>query len=122
MKVALSIIGIALAGTLAAQADELVQSLETSGKLTFNEMPNATGYRVEWASAAGGAWTSFTGAAELWLDDIPATGSGIVTASVPMWYRVVATMSNPPGMALIPAGSFVMGNATNVFPERGRLR
>ena len=114
MKTIKWMLGLWLAGTLAVQADELVLSLETSGKLTFNEMTNATGYRVEWTSAVGGSWTSFTGAAGLWLDNIPATGSGTVTASVPMWYRVVATLL-PPGMVLIPAGSFVMGNATNVF-------
>lgn len=43
----------------------------------------------------------------------------MVTASVPMLYRVAATVTNapstPPGMALIQAGSFVMGYATNVF-------
>ena len=119
MKTMKWMLGLALAGTLAAQADDLVLSLETSGKLTFNEVTNATRYRVEWASAAGGSWTSFTGAAGQWLDNIPATGSGTVTASVPMWYRVVATVNTAPpptGMVLIPAGSFVMGNATNVFP------
>jgi len=40
---------------LAVQADDLVLSLETSGKLTFNEVTNATGYRVEQASTAGGS-------------------------------------------------------------------
>jgi formylglycine-generating enzyme len=108
--------GLAVAGTLAVQADDLViQSFETSGKLTFNELTNAAKYRVEWASAVGGPWTNFTGAAGLWLDNIPATGSGSVTASVPMWYRVVARLL-PPGKVLIPAGSFVIGDATNVFP------
>lgn len=39
---------------------------------------------------------------------------------VPFRYRVVASVTNPvsspPNMVLIPAGSFVMGNATNAFP------
>ena len=96
MKTMKWMLGLVLAGTLAVQADDLVLSLETSGKLTFNELTNATRYRVEWASTAGGSWTSFTGAAGQWLDNIPATGSGIVTASVPMWYRVVATVNTTP--------------------------
>jgi formylglycine-generating enzyme len=119
MKTMKWMLGLALAGTPAVQADDLVLSLETSGKLTFNEVTNATRYRVEWASTADGSWTSFTGAAGQWLDNIPAAGSGTVTASVPMWYRVVATVNTtttPSGMVLIPAEGFVMGNATNVLP------
>ena len=45
-------------------------------------------------------------------------GERDVPASVPMWYRVVATVTqalSPNGMVLISAGNFVMGNATNVF-------
>ena len=117
MKTMQWVLVLTLAGTLTAWSDDLlIQSFDTSGKVTFNTVTNAVGYRVEWASTAGGAWTNFGLPS---LDQIPATGSGIVTASVPMLYRVVATVntaSPPPGMVLILAGSFVMGNATNVFP------
>ena len=111
---------------LAAPADDVViQSFDASGQVTFNEVTNATGYRVEWASAANRAWTNTWDA----LNGIPAAGSGVVTVSVPMLYRVVATVTNssssatnpPPGMVLIPAGSFVMGATTNMghasYPE-----
>jgi formylglycine-generating enzyme len=108
------LLGILLAGSLIAAADDLViQSFETPGKLTFNEVGSATGYRVEWASSPMGPWSnSWDG-----LNHLPATGSGVVTAYVPMLYRVIATATNPPGMDLITAGSFVMGGATNVFSE-----
>ncbi|MEI7900737.1 MAG: DUF1566 domain-containing protein [bacterium] len=72
-----------------------IQSFSGTGQLTFNEMSTAVVYRVEWAPTPAGPWTNFTGAAGAWLDAIPATGSGIVTCSVPMCYRVVATVTNP---------------------------
>ena len=92
-----------------------IQSFASHGEVIFNEVPDAMGYRVEWASEAGGPWTNFTGGHGQWLDAIPATGSGTVTAAVPMFYRVVAIMP-PSNMVYIPAGSFMMGNATNVLP------
>ena len=72
-------------------------------------MSTAETYRVEWAPSPTGPWTNFTAAA-LALDEIVAKGSGIVTCSVPMCYRVVATVTNaapsvPAGMVLIPGGT-----------------
>jgi formylglycine-generating enzyme required for sulfatase activity len=103
----------------AVQADEFaIRSFDSSsGRLTFNENPTATIYRVEWAPAPSGPWANFTGAAGAALDVIAAKGSGIVTCSVPMCYRVVAMVTNlptqivPEGMALIPAGYFAMGDS-----------
>lgn len=119
MNAAVKGMAILLAGVLAAGADELViQSFDTSGALTFNEVSNASAYRVEWAPAAGAAWTNSWES----LNNIPATGSGIVTASVPLVFRVVATLvigptGPPPGMVFVPAGTFVMGATTNVGHE-----
>ena len=64
---------------------------------------------MEWAPSPAGPWTNFTAAAQA-LDEIVAKGSGIVTCSVPMCYRVVATVTNaapsvPAGMVLIPGGT-----------------
>ncbi len=98
----------------AARADGLrVESFSSAGRLTFNEIPTATVYRVESAPAPGGSWAvASNGPAAI---TFPATGSGSVTCSVPMdatrtFYRVVATVTNapppvvPPGLALVPAG------------------
>jgi formylglycine-generating enzyme required for sulfatase activity len=101
-----------------ALADEVaILSFEAAGAVRFSEVPGATGYRVEWSPAAGGAWTTFTGSAGAWLDHIPAAGNGIVTCRVPMLYRVVATVFVPEGMAAIPGGTFVMGATTNMGHE-----
>ena len=101
---------LAMGGTTGLAEEFDIQSFDGTGRLTFNEVTTAVTYRVEWAPSPGGPWTN------TWesLATIAAKGSGIVTCSVPMCYRVVATVT-PPNMALIPEGSFVMGNATNVF-------
>lgn len=79
-----------LAAAWPAGAQEaVIESFDSSGKVTFNEVSNAVGYRVEWAAGLNGAWTNFATAAAA-LDRIPAAGSGMVTALVPMAYRVVA--------------------------------
>ncbi len=105
--------------TAGAMAEEVVvQSFDRAGKVIFNGVSNAVGYRVEWASAMAGPWTNFATAAAS-LDALSHNGSGMVTCVVPMLFRVVATVTNPPtpgDVILIPAGSFVMGNATNVLP------
>jgi formylglycine-generating enzyme len=103
-------------GSLNAFANEtVIQSIDQNGSLSFSEISNATSYRVEWSPAVESGWTNFAGDYANWLDNIPATGSGVITAGVPMFYRVVATVT-PDGMVYIPAGSFMMGNATNMFP------
>ncbi|HMO50924.1 MAG TPA: SUMF1/EgtB/PvdO family nonheme iron enzyme [Kiritimatiellia bacterium] len=109
---------IAVAGLVVAHgavADPSITHIEVNGTLVFAEIADAMGYRVEWASTADGPWTNFTGHHGQWLDDIPATGDGVITATVPMFYRVVALMP-PSNMVYIPAGTFMMGNATNVLP------
>ena len=58
---------------------------ELPGKLVFDRVQNAEFYRIEWAPAADGPWTNFTGDMGAWLDDIPGAGSGAITASVPMF-------------------------------------
>jgi formylglycine-generating enzyme required for sulfatase activity len=106
-------LALALSPFAYSQVDVVIQSFDSSGQLRFNEVPNAEHYRIEWAPSANGPWTNFA-AATLSLDHIAATGSGIVTSMVPMLYRVVATVTNPPlapaGMSLIPSGTFVMGD------------
>lgn len=99
---------------VAARADGLrVESFNGAGRLTFNEIPTATVYRVESAPAPDGSWTvASNGSVAI---TAVATGSGSVTCSVPVdvarqFYRVVATVTNaaspgaPSGQVLIPSG------------------
>ncbi len=93
MKNAGLIYALLTAGALAAQAqDVVIQSIDSNGRVTFNEVSNAAKYRVEWAPAVAGPWTNFATAAAA-LDDLPHTGSGMATCAVPMVYRVVATLA-----------------------------
>jgi len=110
------VLGMALSGLqLVARADGLsVESFNHAGRLTFNEIPTATVYRVESAPAPGGSWRAASnGAAPITL---VASGSGSVTCSVPMdvarqFYRVVATVTNaspqdvPSFLVLVPGGT-----------------
>ena len=90
---------------MTGQAEDFrIQSFEGSGRLTFNGIPSATVYRVEWAPTPVGPWTNFTGSAGACLDAITVTGGGSVTCAVPMFYRVVAVLSMN-DMVLIPAGA-----------------
>ena len=82
--------GMSLAGGL------VIQSFDSTGQLAFNTLPTATVYRVEWASSPNGPWTNSWAA--LAAIPQPSTG-GIVTCSVPMCYRVVATVTNYQSMA-----------------------
>ena len=91
------------------QAEELaIQSVNGSGRLVFNELTSATNYRVEWASSSAGPWTNFTFGAGTRLDSIPAAGLGSVTCSVPVFYRVVASVTNGV-LTLDAAGSLAFG-------------
>ena len=80
----------------AAWADGLaIQSFDGTGRLTYNTLNDGTNYcyRVEWAPSPAGPWSSFGGAGASWLDARPQTG-GVVTNTVPMCYRVVATLGD----------------------------
>jgi formylglycine-generating enzyme required for sulfatase activity len=88
---------LATGGTAGRAEEFAIQSFDGTGRLTFNEVSTAAMYRVEWAPSPGGPWTNTWQA----LAAIVAKGSGIVTCSVPMCYRVVATAT----IVLIPAGT-----------------
>ncbi|HEY4984675.1 MAG TPA: formylglycine-generating enzyme family protein [Verrucomicrobiae bacterium] len=60
---------------------------------------------VEWASAVTGPWqTNWAG-----LDAVTVDANGMIQVGVPMFYRVRGTPTFP-GMTLIPAGLFTMGD------------
>jgi formylglycine-generating enzyme required for sulfatase activity len=80
---------VLLLGFAAAAQDLVIQSFEATGRITFNEIPNATGYEVQARSAGG--WTNSA--------SFPAAGSGMATATVSMLdqsmlYRVAATVED----------------------------
>jgi formylglycine-generating enzyme required for sulfatase activity len=101
MKIARAMVafGIVAIGVGFVCAQSLViQSFNDSGKLRFNEMPNAASYRVEGrAHLESGSW--YTNWPQL-VGILP-TGTGTVTVTVPvsdsnMFFRVVATLTVPP--------------------------
>lgn len=91
---------LAMGGTIGRAEEFSIQSFDGTGLLTFNEVSTAETYRVEWAPSPAGPWTNFTAAA-LAMDEIVAKGSGLVTLSVPMCYRVVATLQPGQGTYLV---------------------
>ena len=105
-------------------ADLGVRSFDGYGQLTFSRIPSGEVYRIECATALTGAWTRLlspatVGGIPTTLDCLPGAGSGILTCSVPMgaeamFFRPMAELGS---MALIPAGSFLMGATTNLGPD-----
>jgi len=72
-----------------------IESFDHGGQLVFTTLDNGTNYnyRVEWAPAAAGPWSTFGGAGT-WLDTISAAEGSSVTSTVPMFYRAVATLGD----------------------------
>jgi formylglycine-generating enzyme required for sulfatase activity len=97
---------LAMGGTTGRAEELTIQSFDGTGKLSFNRVATAETYRVEWAPSPAGPWTNFTGAAGAALDSIPQFAGGSYTSTVPMCYRVVATVTNagppqPEGLFLV---------------------
>jgi len=97
----------------------VIASFGRNGELVCTNLLPGTVASVEWAASVTGPWTnSWAG-----LDAVTADTNGAIRVSVPMFYRVRGTPppTNPPapaGMVLIPAGSFVMGDALNDWPPK----
>lgn len=128
MKTNICILALVAAGMMSflqadrSQAQEFrIDSFDGSGRLSFETVSTATWYRVEWATSPSGPWMRFGDAAQ-GLDFILPTGSGSVTCSVPMCYRVVAGVE-PQSMMPIPAGAFTMGDplddSSTAMPTHG---
>jgi formylglycine-generating enzyme required for sulfatase activity len=110
-----AVVGLLAISFISMADDVLIESFDSSGNLSFTEISNAVDYRIEWMLSDAASWTNFPGEYGRWLNAIPASGeTGTVTVSVPVMYRVVARIP-PANMVYIPSGTFIMGNATNVF-------
>jgi hypothetical protein len=103
MKTPLLILGLGLAGTLAAEATDLaINSFDATGRLTFAEVPRAATYRVEWTTnLLSAAWSSNAPG----IPVIPSLGGGNLTVTVGVvhascYYRVVATLTNGPATSI----------------------
>ena len=95
MKKILGFLGWGFALGLAATGEDLaINSFSGDGTLTWTYPTNGVAsYRVEWASRAEGPYADFAEAAAR-LGAIAPTGA-TMAAAVPMFYRVVATATNP---------------------------
>jgi formylglycine-generating enzyme required for sulfatase activity len=90
-KAALSLV-ISVMAVCACGGELRVESFGHGGQLVFSTLDSSTNYnyRVEWAPAPAGPWSTFGGAGT-WLDSISAAQGSSVTSTVPMFYRTVAT-------------------------------
>jgi len=97
---------LAAATLTRGQSNPSITSLNPNGVLTFNEVTNATGYRVEWSTNL--AQSSWRTSSPPGVVGIPAAGFGtrsvtVGVAQAASFYRVVA-MTNPPSNR--PRGSY----------------
>ncbi len=108
-------IGLALLAGVAQTLGQaiVVNSFSQNGVLVCSGLQTGTVATVQWASSLSGPWqTNWNG-----LTGVAVSNNGTLTVSVPMFYRVLgvastnaATTNVPAGMALIPAGTFTMGD------------
>jgi formylglycine-generating enzyme len=88
----------------------VITSFSQNGVLVCSNLAPGSVASVQWSSSLSGPWqTNWAG-----FGAVTAASNGLISVSVPMFYRVLG-VANPPlttsdGMALIPAGAFTMGD------------
>jgi formylglycine-generating enzyme len=84
----------------------IITSFSQNGLLVCSNLAPGSVASVQWASSLSGPWqTNWAG-----LGAVTADSNGLIQVSVPMFYRVSGVPNTPPNMALIPAGTFTMGD------------
>ena len=98
----------------ASAQNPIITSFSQNGVLVCSGLQTGTVASVEWAASLAGPWQTNWAS----LTAVAVATNGTIQASVPMFYRVrgvAATNAIPTntadGMALIPAGTFIMGNS-----------
>ena len=95
------------AGWAAQAAAPVITSFSGNGVLVCSNLAPGSVATVEWAPSVTGPWTNNWAG----LDAVTVDSNGMIQVSVPMFYRVRGTPNvSSPGMVLIPAGSFTMGD------------
>jgi len=113
-RISIGLCVLALAAGLTAQgAAPVITSFSGNGVLVCSNLAPGSVAAVEWASSVTGPWTNTWAG----LEAVTVDTNGLIQVSVPMFYRVRGIPAPPPGMVLIPAGSFTMGNCMN--PSEG---
>jgi formylglycine-generating enzyme required for sulfatase activity len=95
MLVAVVVGCVMFSGRLAQADDIAIQSFDTTGQLTFSTLNDGTNYnyQVEWAPAVAGPWSPLGGVGAAQGNIVAEPGS-VVTSTVPMCYRVVASLGD----------------------------
>ena len=104
----LSLCALALRTSVAAFGQPVITSFSGNGVLVCSNLVAGSVATVEWASSLSGPWNANWAG----LDAVAVDTDGTISVSVPMFYRVCGVPQVPPtnGIALIPAGSFTMGD------------
>ena len=98
-----------------AQSRVIIESFERSGKLAFERVTNAVSYQIQWAAHPDGVWNE--------LVNYSGSGTGAITAEVPMIYRVMAFVTNPPApFAVSNNGSTAYAINNNANPTIDLIR
>jgi len=100
-----------LAGLHRAAAQlPVITSFSQNGVLVCSNLSPGSVASVQWASSLSGPWQTNWGG----LGAVTVASNGLISVSVPMFYRVLGVANTPlttsDGMALIPAGAFTMGD------------
>jgi formylglycine-generating enzyme required for sulfatase activity len=101
---------VSLAGVYSTSAQSpVITSFSRNGVLVCTNLNPGSGAGVEWAPSVTGPWQSDWAS----LSAVAVGTNRTINVSVPMYYRVrglAAGHATPDGMAVVPAGTFTIGD------------